>query len=199
MKSLNFVRECIPNIEFLELCQVSDLGRESPAELVARYCEVLKELPLAVHRWDAACEVVSSQVQVAQSRHLGHNDGKRARHVVVVEVEDLEVLQEGELGWKGFIEEIVGEVEGAKGGEGGDLRRDGAGDVEAGEIQGGHVAGAGAARDTRPEAVGDGGVPPGHLRLRGGGVEGEGGLDGEKGPELEEVRGSSRGEVEVER
>ena len=49
-------------------------------------------------------------------------DGKRehAGHVVVVEVEDLEVLEARELRGEGFVEDIVGEVEEAEAGESGE-------------------------------------------------------------------------------
>lgn len=60
------------------------------------------------------------------------------------------------------------------------------------------MAGVGAARDAGPAAVGDGWVPLDKRGSAGGGVEGEGGLDGEQGSELREVPGGSGGLVEAE-
>ena len=52
--------------------------------------------------------------------HLRDGEGKHAGHVVVVEVEDLEVLEARELRGEGFVEDIVGEVEEAEAGESGE-------------------------------------------------------------------------------
>lgn len=95
MKSPDFVRECLPNIKLLEIGQVPDLRRDRPGKFVPWDGEVLQELPPAVFWGDAAWEEVAAEVEVAQGRHLVDDDREWARHVVVVEVEDLEVLQEG--------------------------------------------------------------------------------------------------------
>ena len=121
---------------------------------------------------------------MAEVRHFNDSQRQLTGHVVVVEIEDLEVLEGSELGWESAVENVVGEVEVAESRERRELRRNGAGElvrgdgevrkeakvgevrgesageVEAGEVKRCHVTVSGvAARDARPCAVVRGGVP----------------------------------------
>ncbi|KAL6221990.1 hypothetical protein ACLB2K_005382 [Fragaria x ananassa] len=59
-------------------------------------------------------------MQMAKVGHVSHRNRQHAGEVVVVEVENTEVSEVGELRWERAVEDVVGEVEEA---ESGDLRR----------------------------------------------------------------------------
>ena len=136
-------------------------------------------------------------MQMAEVGHVSHRNRQHAGEVVVVEVENTEVSEVGELRRERAVEDVVGEVEEA---ESGDLRRDGTGEVvlgegeigevdkegdiggeipgeiQAGKVEGGHVV-VGVARDSGPSAVAGVRCPGGEAGV---GVV-EGGLEGEEG------------------
>ena len=70
---------------------------------------------------------------MAEVRHFNDNQRQLIDHVVVVEIEDLEVLDRSELGWESAVENVVGEVEVAESRERRKLRRNGAGELVRGD------------------------------------------------------------------
>lgn len=121
---------------------------------------------------------------MAEARQVDDVERQISGHVVVIEVENLESLELGELSREGAIEDIVGQVEEPQPRNRRDLgrnrtrelvisdgeirqepevsqvRRESAGEVQSREVQGGHVA-TRVARDMCPRAVTGGGVPVG--------------------------------------
>jgi hypothetical protein len=66
---------------------------------------------------------------MAEVGHFRHRQGQLAAHIIVVEVEDMEVLEVRECGREGAVEDIVGKIEESEGGEGRELARNGPGEL----------------------------------------------------------------------
>jgi hypothetical protein len=55
---------------------------------------------------------------MAEVGHFRHCQGQLAAHIIVVEVEDLEVLEARECEREGAVEDIVGKIKESEGGKG---------------------------------------------------------------------------------
>ena len=66
---------------------------------------------------------------MAEVRHFNDSQRQLTDHVVVIEIEDLEVLEGSEFGWESAVENVVGEVEVAESQERRELRRNGVGEL----------------------------------------------------------------------
>ena len=53
-----------------------------------------------------AGEIVTAEMQMAEVRHFNDSQRQLTGHVVVEEIEDLEVLEGSELGWESAIERL---------------------------------------------------------------------------------------------
>lgn len=153
---------------------------------------------------------------MAEIRQLDDHKRQAPGHIVVIQIENLQILEQRELRGECTVNNIVRDVEAFKRRYGRDLRRNRAGNLiirdgkigeeskigkvrrqSTGEVHPGEVEAddmpAGIAGDARPGAVGGGGVPSGE---RGSGIIGNGALLGEKRAVFGEV--SRNGVVEME-